>query len=1281
MKFACLLVLSFTRLNAAVVANFSANVTAGCSPLTVNFTDRSTGSPTTWSWNFGNGNASSLVNPSAIYNTPGTYTVTLTVSDGSSSSSKTQVITVFASPVAAFSTTPSSTCAGQVVTFHDGSTLGSAPIATWHWDFGDGNALTTTAGLSTHTYSGPGIFPASLIVTDTNGCSSSIVVQVTVNPVPVPVFTATPVSGCTAPLLVTFSNTSTASASATYTWYFGDGTTSAVSNPTHTYNAAGSYSVKLVITQLGCSDSIVKTNYIVIKNITTNFKADTTVICLGQVINFTDLSAPGSLSRTWNFGDGTNSTLLNPSHTYGTAGTYTVTLQSTDTSGCTGTKVRNNYIKVNANPVAAFTNSAATGCAIPFSVTFTNASTGGTSYSWSFGDGGSSVAQNPVHIYNSAGPFTVKLVVTNANGCKDSISKTNLVQVLIPPAYFMGSIPLRGCIPLTVNFTDTTTTSAFPIATYSWDFGNGTNATTTVPNTSCTYNTGGVFNVKLTITTTTGCVDTLTKIAYVQTGIPPVANFTWTPDTICFGQTIQFTNTSTGANGQKWIYGDGASDNLLNPNHLYGDTGTFSVTLIAMNNGCPDTVTKTNIITVLPPMPNFTYLLSCTNYFTVSFTNTSAKADSVVWDFGDGTFDVSNNNTPTHTYAGLGPETVKITAFNKRTGCSFFLTKTFTIAQPIASFTTNPTPPNGCIPLSVTFTSTSQDANVYSWDLGNGMTSTSSAPATVYSIKGAYSVKLIITDVNGCKDTVTETNLVHAFTINSVNFSGTPQNGCAPLLVAFKDSSFADSALVKWTWTYGDGTPAVSAGPNPTHIYASRGTYNVSLTVMDTNGCTASITKVNYITATKPYPALTVDTFSCKGDILLFDASATTVAAPANYTWSFGDGTNTVTTTNTTTHAYPTDNIYTVTLTVSDANGCDSTITRKVLILQPVASFRDSTLSYGCGTKQIQFISQSTGFVNWYSWSFGNGATSTLQNPIYTYTSPGTYQVKLVVRNLGGCMDSITRDSIVVVPGPIGSFTFHPSTGCVPLTVNFNVTSANATFFTWDFGDGNVIANTTLNALQHIYLHPITVTPIVLMTDTLPNGNLCQLPATNLTGSVTATQYINIGVVPGGVLTISDDQLIGLTTSITGTVSNNLTYSWTPAQGLNCTTCPDPVIDGIGQDMTYYLTVTDLGDGCINSDSIKVKFDICDDKPAVPNVFTPNNDGINDILYVSGLCIRNSYKFEVYDRWGVVMFSTNVRKSGWDGRTLAGQLAQSGVYYYIVTVDDKVYKGFVELMR
>jgi gliding motility-associated-like protein len=1270
-------------LHAAVGANFSPSTTSGCSPLTVTFKDLSTGNPTSWSWNFGNTNSSSLQNPSAVYNTPGIYTVTLSVSDGSTNSQTSQVITVYGKPVAAFSVSPAVACAGSLITFHDNSTPGSGPISTWNWDFGDGTAQTTGSGGTSHTYSSPGTFPSSLIVTDSHGCTSNIVSPVTINPVPVASFTASPLSSCTAPLLVNFTNTTVVSGTVTYSWSFGDGGTSTVISPSHNYTVAGIYPVKMVVTENGCSDSLTKPSFIVIQKIVANFKADTTKICAGQGVNFTDLSTPLSTSRNWSFGDGATSPAANPAHTYAAAGTYTVSLQSTDASGCVDTKTKNAFITVYKNPVPGFTSGNTNGCSLPFVVAFSDTTSGAVSWNWNFGDGGSSAVQNPSHSYTVAGTYTVSLTVKNANGCSAVITKNALVTISIPVVKFYAT-PRSGCAPFTVNFSDSST-SLVPITSWVWDFGNGSTATTSVPTVSSVYSLPGVYNVKLKIITSSGCVDSLVKIGYVKAGVKPVANFSFTPDTICYGQTVTFTDLSTNANGWLWLYGDGGRDTIQNPIHLYADTGTFTVNLIAKNNGCPDTITKLKIITVNPPIPSFTTKLSCTNYFTVAFLNTSIGADSVTWDFGDGTFDFSNTNNPTHTYATRGAETIKLTAFNHRTKCSFFSSSTITIAQPIASFTTIPTPPFGCVPLTIGFTNTSQDANSDAWTFGNGTSGVAISPSATYTNIGLYTVKLTVTDVNGCTNTVRDTNLVHALGIRSAGFFCSPLTGCAPLLTTFTDTSKADSVLVRRTWNWGDGSPVtVVSGAVVTHTYPQRGIFTVTMTVQDTNGCTAVVTKTNYINPTKPYPAFSVDTFSCKGNVLSFDASATTLvgAAPASYTWSFGDGSPAVTTSAAIiTHAYASDNTYSVTLTVSDANGCDSTIKKKVLILQPKAAFRDSVVSYGCGTEQVQFINQSTGYVNYWFWDFGNGATSLLPNPLYTYTSPGVYKVKLIVRNLGGCSDTIVKDSLVVVPGPIGSFTFSPTRGCVPLTVNFVCTSGNASYFTWDFGDGTVLPRTNQNTISHTYIRNLTVTPILLLGDTLPNGTVCELPATNLTGNVITTQILNVSVAPSSPINIYEDNYIPLVTSVSGG-SGNFSYSWSPFVGLTCDTCPNPVLSASGQSLEYYVTVRDLSPGgCSNTDSVYVVFLPCDLNTTIPNVFTPNGDGINDVLFVNGLCMNTYYMFTVYDRWGVIMFQTDKRGSGWDGRTIAGGPAQDGVYYYIITVNDKLYKGHVELIR
>ncbi len=158
---------------AQVGADFSGTPTSGCGPLVVQFNDLSTGLVSSWLWDFGNGDTSTLQNPSTVF-APGTYTVTLTVSDGSNMDTETRsdYITVFVGPTASFSATP----VGFTVNFTNTSTPGDAMLSSRNWDFGDGN--TSTATNPTHTYAASGTYAVSLLVFDTNGCGDTLVMNV-----------------------------------------------------------------------------------------------------------------------------------------------------------------------------------------------------------------------------------------------------------------------------------------------------------------------------------------------------------------------------------------------------------------------------------------------------------------------------------------------------------------------------------------------------------------------------------------------------------------------------------------------------------------------------------------------------------------------------------------------------------------------------------------------------------------------------------------------------------------------------------------------------------------------------------------------------------------------------------------------------------------------------------------------------------------------------------------------------------------------------------------------
>jgi len=348
-------------------------------------------------------------------------------------------------------------------------------------------------------------------------------------------FSATPLSG-DRPLDVDFVNSSTPGSSqiTTVLWDFGDGTTSAAMSPGHTYVAAGTYTVSLTVTSADGSSKQTKTDYIVVTEAGATppnaiFSGTPTAGHAPLTVQFTDASTPGSApitGRVWRFGDGGTSTATNPSHIYLVAGTYTVTLTVTTTAG-SNTATQTGYIIVHPTPVSPTANFSGTPTAgpSPLLVQFSDLSVAGTSpitaWSWTFGDGGTSSAQNPSHTYASPGNFAVSLQVTTADG-QNTKNRAGYIQPCqIPVANFSGT-PVSGLAPLTVRFTDQTTGGPNG---WAWNFGDGT--TNATQNPSHVYSTPGTYTVSLKAQNACGS-DSVAKAAYITVGDPcpnPIYSF------------------------------------------------------------------------------------------------------------------------------------------------------------------------------------------------------------------------------------------------------------------------------------------------------------------------------------------------------------------------------------------------------------------------------------------------------------------------------------------------------------------------------------------------------------------------------------------------------------------------------------------------------------------------------------------------------------------------------------------------------------------------------------
>jgi PKD repeat protein/C1A family cysteine protease len=404
------------------VSNFSSNVAQGYAPLSVQFTDLSKNT-TVWNWNFGDGTYSTYYaqqNPAHIYSATGNYTVNLTVSNANGTNSILVTITVLAQPVlpvADFSSNVAQGHAPLIVRFTDLS----KNAVQWNWNFGDGTYSTYyTQQNPTHTYSAAGTYIVNLTVSNANSTNSKLsTITVLTQPVlPVSNFSSNVTQGY-APLIVQFTDLSKNAAQ--WNWNFGDGTYSALQNPTHTYSVARTYTVNLRVTNNAGNNTATKSNYITViapKPPVASFRSS--VISGNTPLNvaFTDTSTGLPTSWYWDFGDRTNSTEQNPVHVYSKVGKYTVTLKVSNAAGSnTLRKTGSITVTVPKPPAAAFTANRITG-KTKLTVTFTDTSSGTpASWNWNFGDGTqNSPTRNPVHTYSKAGKYTVSLTVTNANG-------------------------------------------------------------------------------------------------------------------------------------------------------------------------------------------------------------------------------------------------------------------------------------------------------------------------------------------------------------------------------------------------------------------------------------------------------------------------------------------------------------------------------------------------------------------------------------------------------------------------------------------------------------------------------------------------------------------------------------------------------------------------------------------------------------------------------------------------------------------------------------------------
>jgi len=677
---------------------------------------------------------------------------------------------------------------------------------------------------------------------------------------------------------------------------------------------------------------------------------------------FTDESSSAAVEWAWDFGDGNTSEEQNPVHTYSSTGTYTVCLTASNSQG--SDQICQDVV-AGAAPQAAFSFDILNDSDVQFTDQSSNQP---DEWLWDFGDGSTSTEQNPTHTYAQPGIYTVCLTATNALGSNQICQE--VVLGAAPQAAF-------GFDVLNDNEVEFTDQSSNQPNEWAWDFGDGNSSTEQNP--SHTYAAPGIYTVCLTATNALGsdqiCQD-------VTVGAAPQAAFDFNA---LNDSDVQFTDQSANQpNEWAWDFGDGNSSTEQNPSHTYAAPGIYTVCLTATNalgsdQSCQDVA--------VGGAPQAMFSFNILNDGEVQFTDQSAnQPEEWLWEFGDGNSSTEQN--PTHTYAEPGVYTVCLTvtnAISSDQSCQDVVIA----APPQAGFSFELLNNS-----EVQFTDqSSNQPEEWLWEFGDGNSSTEQNPTHTYAEPGVYTVCLTVSNTGGstqvCQDVTVGAAPQAAFSSDVLNDSE----------VQFTDQSA--NLPDEWLWDFGDGN--TSTEQNPLHTYEEIGNYTVCLTASNALGSDQICQDITV--GAPPQAGFTFELLN-DSEVQFTDESAN---QPSGWLWEFGDGNSSDE--QNPTHAYAEIGVYNVCLTVTNTLGINEICQDVTIGAAPQADFSFDIMEDG----EVQFSDLSANQPEEWLWDFGDGNSSTEQNPTHTYMESGMYTVCLTASNALGNDQSCADIDVTIV--------------------------------------------------------------------------------------------------------------------------------------------------------------------------------------------------------------------------------------------------------------------------
>lgn len=845
-------------------------------------------------------------------------------------------------------------------------------------------------------------------------------------------------------------------------------------------------------------------------------------------------------------------------------------------------------------------------------------------------------------------------------GCDDTVTTTLTARPKPSATFTVDATPV--CLSANAfSFTNTSTISDGSALTYKWLFGDNTNST--AQHATHTYLAAGTYSVQLVTFNNAGCSDTSAVQTLTVLPNPPVSFNITSAVNQCFVNNNYTVQNTSGAYGSPvtytWYFDDGNSSNTSpTETHIYATAGTYHIKLLVIqsnNTACKDSVSQT-IIVETKPTPAFDYYTGDNQCFRdniFKFRNTSSSTGTLTykWDFGDGT--TSTQFEPQHSYATLGTYTVKLVA-SGGAGCIDSISHSvFVNANPVAAFTINDT--TQCLrnnSFSFTDNSVYNGLLTWDWNFGDATTSAQQNPIKNYATYALnYPVQLIAITDKGCRDTITKKAYLFQHPVADFTVSSNIQQCEKNNLYQFTNGSTFPTALT-YEWILGNGN--ISTQTNASAHYGIAGNYVVKLVATTTeNGCTDTIPKTVEVYK-NPGAVFTVNAASqcLAGNDFIFGGVPT--GATYQYAWLFGDGGTS--TSNAPSHTYATVSPFSVRLIVDNVINplltCSDTIVKTVATNpSPVGTITNKGSHFLCEGDSLKLT--ASGGVS-YQW-FKNGvAAAGATSASYYALKEAYYTVDAI--NQFNCR-AASLDTVFIIERTLPKPDFAWDSHCIYKTVSFSNTTnpgnGNNASYLWDFG--NSMPTSILTNPQSVYNFAGQYKVKLTATSTLCPSQV-----------VSKEKIIQIELPPIGINYPAINAVVN--NSYTLNARNiGAFFDWQPTIDLTNPQTSSPILKPTAE--RHYGVNIITPSGCQTTDSLFVRI-FKKSEVLVPSAFTPNKDGLNDVLYAIPVGIREFKFFRVYNRWGNLVFSTTNEKSGWDG-FYKGLLQPSDTYAWVAEgIDD-----------